>query len=60
MSKYGHDQDSIIEGIRDAWKLVPELSFGLLMLYIMEHEDPRDVNDEDLMVYINDFVMNNM
>ena len=53
-------RESILDGIRDAWNIVPDLSFGMLITYVMEHEDPRDVGDEELMIYINDFVRNNM
>lgn len=54
------DKDSIIEGLREAWRIVPDLSFGQLITYVMEHEDPSNVHDEELMTYINDFVLNNM
>lgn len=57
-SKY--DRESILDGIKDAWDLVPDLPFGLLIAYVMEQEDPSSVGDEELMTYINDFVMNNM
>ena len=54
------DRDSIIEGLREAWSLVPDMPFGMLVEYILEGDHPNQVSDDEVMVYINDFVRNNM
>ena len=53
-------RESIIDAFRDAWDLIPDVSFGQLVMYIMEQEDPMEVGDEELMTYANDFIRNNM
>lgn len=53
-------RESIIDAVRDAWETVPELSFGSLVDYIFSGENPQEVGDEELKMYLNDFILNNM
>jgi hypothetical protein len=55
-----HERASILDGMRDAWEIVPDLSFGMLVNYVFEGEDVTQVGDEELAVYLNDFIRNNM
>lgn len=50
----------MLDAIREAWDLIPELSFGALITYLFEGEDPQEVGDEELRVYVDDFIRNNM
>lgn len=55
-----HDRESILDAMRDAWNILPDTSFGMLVLYMMDQDDLNEVDDEQFLVYINDFILNNM
>jgi hypothetical protein len=54
-----YDRESILDAIRDAWNLMPDLPFCLVVNYIIEGEDLRDVGDTEMLTYANDFILNN-
>lgn len=55
-----YEKESILDGLRDAWNILPETSFGMLILYMMDQEELTEVDDEQFLGYINDFILNNM
>lgn len=55
-----HERESILDALREAWNILPTVSFGMLILYMMDQEDLHDVDDEQFLSYINDFILNNM
>jgi len=55
-----YERASILDALRDAWELVPDLSFGMLIYYVFEGEEPQIVGDEELEIYLDDFIRNNM
>lgn len=55
-----HEKESILDALREAWNILPDTSFGMLILYMMEQEELTEVDDEQFLIYINDFILNNM
>lgn len=55
-----HERKSILDAIEEAWDILPDTSFGQLILYMAEQEELTEVDDEQFLVYINDFILNNM
>ena len=55
-----HERESILDALREAWNILPNVTFGMLILYMMDQEDLHDVDDEQFLSYINDFILNNM